>query len=689
MQGLGQAAQSMNLNDITSLLRNGGLQRELAQNQINVPYQDFQEQQNYPFKIAQLLQGITSGTGSQGMNTTTSTTTPGPSPIAQIAGLGLSLLGLPGSSLGGGFLAGLLPHKRGGAVAHRAYGGPVGDYDAGGVPHIDAGAFTVPPSGKYSPSTWMNPLPQYSPNPMPPPRTTQLPGFLQNSLSKFPNYVKMPTTPTPGSGGTGGTSGGGGLAALIQQILGSFGNGGLSGIFDQIQNGDWSHYASGGKVGMAAGGPTWQPGDPDYTRYTSGLGPKTPGTPQQAMKAATERRKPGISPLLYMGLGMMASKSPYHLGGMGEGAITGLDLMKQQQESMDQGAQVVKDKDGTYKVYYPSTGETIETGIEYEKTPADIGPLETVTGPDGKPTLVPRSQAVGMSPYQKPENEPTTYDQWKLAKNAYDARNKDATKPFPDYDVWLSDQTARGAVQVNMGPNGVDYGKPDDGNTWLRVPGADGKPEIKLFPDGPGGELLPRQTPTQGSKAYKDSEGARAAAASTAAQKRVAASIVITNLDTAIDRAEDNPFTNSGWFAQMTAGLSGFEAFDQAELIKTVQSHIGLDKLREMREGSTSGASGLGSLTQKEMEILQAVQGSLAIGQSPEVLVSNLHRVRNVWQDLVSGGKIKAISMAIDSGQIKPADGQAQIDAIVNAGTKRDKAWEDDYKTRMQQYAPR
>lgn len=87
--GLGAQAQQEALGGAGALLQAGGLQQQLAQEQLNVPYEQFLQQQAYPFQTTQFLGNLVEGAGS-GMGGTSQTTTPGPSTLSQVAGLGLT-----------------------------------------------------------------------------------------------------------------------------------------------------------------------------------------------------------------------------------------------------------------------------------------------------------------------------------------------------------------------------------------------------------------------------------------------------------------------------------------------------------------------------------------------------------------------------------------------------------------------
>lgn len=390
MSNLGQQAAGMGSQDVASLLRTGALQRDVAQQQLNIPYQNFQEQQQYPFKIADFLRGMVTGTGSNwGSSTSQSTTPPAPSAIGQIAGLGTAGLGLyqyltqpqtqtttSGGGGGGlGALSGIASLVGGiGHLFGLKEGGAVKGFASGGPPHVDAGSFTIPTADRYQPTapaggglhtgqqTYINALPQLQAADMPPPTVTRLPAPLLAGLNKFPGFIDMgqqPATAPPASNA--------GLSAWTQWLNNLLQRNGKSN----------SPFPS----GFAEGGA------PDDTTTTpKGLGAR--------------RLPPGMA-LMDLGFGMMASPSPFAGQAIGQGAQSGLAAMQSQLASMDAGAQVLNDGK-TYRVFYPATGESIDTGIPVQSdwtvqtNPSSLTPFlfQPKTGAT-KPLTVPGQDQYG------------------------------------------------------------------------------------------------------------------------------------------------------------------------------------------------------------------------------------------------------------------------------------------------------
>lgn len=145
LAGLGTEAQNSALTGASALMQSGALQQQLAQEQLNVPYQEFLQQQAYPYQQLGFLSPIIEGAGSL-MGGTGSTQYPGPSLLGQIGGLGLTGLGVygMGSQLGWWGGAGAA-----GAAGASALGGEL----AAEAPALAGGAFGLGSAAAASP--WM------------------------------------------------------------------------------------------------------------------------------------------------------------------------------------------------------------------------------------------------------------------------------------------------------------------------------------------------------------------------------------------------------------------------------------------------------------------------------------------------------------------------------------------------------
>jgi hypothetical protein len=97
LANLGQEMQNLGLSGSSALLNAGGLQQQQLQQQLNVPYEQFIQQQAYPFQTTGWLANIAEGLGGASGGRST-TTYPGPSTFGQVAGAGLAGVGLLGQT---------------------------------------------------------------------------------------------------------------------------------------------------------------------------------------------------------------------------------------------------------------------------------------------------------------------------------------------------------------------------------------------------------------------------------------------------------------------------------------------------------------------------------------------------------------------------------------------------------------
>ncbi len=143
---LGAETQNTRLQGAQAQLGAGALQQNQVQQGLNIPYQQFLQQQAFPYQQLGWEAGIDTGVGSQ-LGGTSTTTSPGPNPWSQIAGLGISALGAAGS---GGLFSGLGsmfsgPTLGGNSLDYLASQGVVQRHDGGSVRgYADGGITTTP-----------------------------------------------------------------------------------------------------------------------------------------------------------------------------------------------------------------------------------------------------------------------------------------------------------------------------------------------------------------------------------------------------------------------------------------------------------------------------------------------------------------------------------------------------------------
>ena len=133
----------------------------------------------------------------------------------------------------------------------------------------------------------------------------------------------------------------------------------------------------------------------------------------------------------------------------------------------------------------------------------------------------------------------------------------------------------------------------------------------------------------------------------------------VTAIDKTIE-AIDAPGLPAGGIGSALQFFPQTNAYKAAENLATLKSYISIDKLAEMRQNSTSGASGLGQVTNYEQRMLAASQGTLAQGLEESELRQALQNVR-----------AKIVAFNTPSAE-DPTKSQLEMDAQKLAAAKDD-----------------
>ena len=86
---------------------------------------------------------------------------------------------------------------------------------------------------------------------------------------------------------------------------------------------------------------------------------------------------------------------------------------------------------------------------------------------------------------------------------------------------------------------------------------------------------------------------------------------------------------------------------DAEATIKTIVANIGFDRLQQMRDASKTGGA-LGQISDRELETLQAVMGSLSLKQSESQLTKNLDKLDKIYKGILA--KANAYDNAAEFG---------------------------------------
>lgn len=152
--------------------------------------------------------------------------------------------------------------------------------------------------------------------------------------------------------------------------------------------------------------------------------------------------------------------------------------------------------------------------------------------------------------------------------------------------------------------------------------------------------LAPEQAPdlkgkqteaTERAKASVEKETLRPKAQSALRSFEGKADVVMGSIDKALEQIG----TWTAGAGSLLASVPASGARDLSNTLDTIRANIGFDTLEQMRLNSPTGGA-LGAISDTETRLLQAVQGALDQGQSPDQLKANLTQIKDLYRRLRS-----------------------------------------------------
>lgn len=264
---------------------------------------------------------------------------------------------------------------------------------------------------------------------------------------------------------------------------------------------------------------------------------------------------------------------------------------------------------------------------------AGLGPsasFEQISAALSNPWLSPAQSNIGAALLSQnlQRNDPMYQLQLQTAQAELDAlRNpqpRDPTTAQQNYEYLLSigvDPTA--AQGMSFGGGGTTV------NNLGNIPSG-----YEVFQDPLSGATQMRPIP--GGPADVAAQAATTARDKGQAQVERYGNVVTEDIGRALEIIEADPTFTTGVVGQLLSGLGGTPANRVANLIETVESNVGFDRLQAMRESSPTGGA-LGSVTERELSLLTAAIGSLKQSNNAEDLAYNLRRVNGIYMDIIHG----------------------------------------------------
>jgi hypothetical protein len=177
-------------------------------------------------------------------------------------------------------------------------------------------------------------------------------------------------------------------------------------------------------------------------------------------------------------------------------------------------------------------------------------------------------------------------------------------------------------------------------------------------------EAYLRQNPQLDPKAYRAALTKEVTTrAGTAEEKQRNAANALNAIGDAQAIIGEHPFRTAGAWGKVESGLPGTPAYDLKAAIETIKTGATREALQAMREGSPTGATALGRVTQMEFQMLGNSIASLDQYQSHEAFARNLGRVQRQMYDIAHGAGsfdydqkngAGAYARAVATGQVTP-----------------------------------
>jgi phosphoribosylformylglycinamidine (FGAM) synthase PurS component len=159
----------------------------------------------------------------------------------------------------------------------------------------------------------------------------------------------------------------------------------------------------------------------------------------------------------------------------------------------------------------------------------------------------------------------------------------------------------------------------------------------------------------------------------TAAQANILqANRVIEDIDLAVKLAKESNLPAAGKFSEwvnklpVTTGAS-----DLRRIVNNISADVAFERLARMRRESKTGGA-LGAVSERELALLQAAEGSIDPSLSPKFFISNMLRIKDARQELIKmwSGKLEKLSSNSDtegSSEVKSQDNSKELESQIKA----------------------
>lgn len=154
-------------------------------------------------------------------------------------------------------------------------------------------------------------------------------------------------------------------------------------------------------------------------------------------------------------------------------------------------------------------------------------------------------------------------------------------------------------------------------------------------------------------------------AAGTAGAGAGGPSVVIEDIDRAIEKINSADLPTTGLIGGVLSAVPGTTAYDVDALITTIKANAGFDRLQAMRNASPTGGA-LGAVSERELTYLQSTIGNLSQSQSKEQLLENLQRVKQAYLEIIHGPGGGASAASTGGSTVPPQNRAGTTSSGVN-----------------------
>lgn len=238
--------------------------------------------------------------------------------------------------------------------------------------------------------------------------------------------------------------------------------------------------------------------------------------------------------------------------------------------------------------------------------------------------------------------------------------------------------------QVEVGPNGQMMGQPKRVEGFGQSPN---KNDLSRLPQGAQQYLPPeivadpnsvdkatfnkyaieavrqaRTEPKQPTLAERKFEAANAESEAKQASAKTSAlekfGVIQNTADNAIKIIEDNPVATGGFIGGVNSNIPGTDAYSLERAVDTLKANLSFDELQRMRNASKTGGA-LGSVSERELQLLGSTVASLDSGLQRSELLANLNKVKDHYSKFLESLGLEAPQERIthpDFGDVSEAD---------------------------------